>query len=60
METKNTINFEDSISTAIPIWKLLNMTEKEYIKKYSQPFVLDIDTKVKKVNIVDLDNKDRK
>jgi hypothetical protein len=43
METKNTINFEDSISTAIPIWKLLNMTEKEYIKKYSQPFVLDID-----------------
>ena len=37
METRNTINFEDFISTAIPIWKLLNMTEKQYIEKHWQP-----------------------
>ena len=37
METRNTINFEDFISTAIPIWKLLNMTEKQYTEKHWQP-----------------------
>ena len=37
METRNTINFEDFISTAIPIWKLFNMTEKQYTEKHWQP-----------------------
>ena len=41
------------ISTAIPIWSLLNMTEEEYTKKYAQKF--NLDTKENKTKI-ELDN----
>ena len=33
METKEKLTYDEKISTAIPIWNLLNMTEEEYTKK---------------------------
>ena len=27
-------NIESSIESAVPIWQILNITEKEYIEKY--------------------------
>ena len=37
--------YDKKISTAIPIWTLLKMTEQEYIQKYSQPFVSNTNDK---------------
>ena len=33
--------FDVSILNAIPIWKMLNMTEAEYKEKHCQPFVIE-------------------
>ena len=52
-QTDNTLNFDKEISTAIPIWTILKITEQEYIEKYAQPF--DFNSKEKEINI-DLDN----
>ena len=41
METKEKPTYDEKISTAIPIWNLLNITEEEYRKKYAQSFNLD-------------------
>ena len=41
METKVKLTYDEKISTAVPIWSLLNMTEEEYTKKYAQKFNLD-------------------
>ena len=53
METKEKLTYDEKISTAIPIWSLLNMTEEEYTKKYAQKF--NLDTKENKTKI-ELDN----
>ena len=53
METKEKLTYDEKISTAIPIWSLLNITEEEYTKKYAQPF--NLDTKENKTKI-ELDN----
>ena len=52
MEDK--LTFEEKISTAVPIWSLLKLTEKEYIEKYGQPFKFD--SKKIDIEIIDLDN----
>jgi hypothetical protein len=48
------LTFEEKISTAVPIWALLGLTEEEYAKKYGQPF--EFDSKKNDIEIIDLDN----
>ena len=48
------LTFEEKISTAVSIWSLLKLTEKEYIEKYGQPF--EFDSNKKDIEIIDLDN----
>ena len=45
--------FDVSIINAIPIWKMLNMTEAEYKEKHCQPFVIDAANKIEIVDEID-------
>ena len=45
--------FDVSIINAIPIWKMLNMTEAEYKEKHCQPFVIDAANKIEIVDVID-------
>ena len=43
-----------SILNAIPIWKMLNMTEAEYKEKHCEPFVIDAaNNKIEIVDVID-------
>ena len=45
--------FDVSILNAIPIWKMLNMTEAEYKEKHCEPFVIDAANKIEIVDVID-------
>ena len=48
--------YDISISNAIPIWKMLNMTENEYKEKHCKPFVIDAINEIEINYIIDIDN----
>ena len=46
----NSENMEVAITTAVPIWEVLKLSEEEYKKKYCQFFEINIG-----VNVVEID-----
>ena len=50
------IEFEQCISSAIPVWEMLNISEEDFKKTYLKPFV--IDAKGNQISI-DVDNKNQ-
>ena len=46
----NSKNMEVAITTAVPIWKVLKLSEEEYKKKYCQYFELNL-----RGNVVEID-----
>ena len=47
----NSENMEVAITTAVPIWKVLKLSEEEYRKKYCQSFEINLGG-----NIVEIDS----
>ena len=47
----NSKNMEVAITTAVPIWKVLKLSEEEYKKKYCQSFEINLGG-----NIVEIDS----
>ena len=45
--------FDVSILNAIPIWKMLNMTEAEYKEKHCQPFFIESANKIEIDDVID-------
>ena len=50
------IEFEQCISSATPVWEILNVSEEDFKKTYSKPFV--IDAKGNQISI-DVDNENQ-
>ena len=50
------IEFEQCISSATPVWEILNVSEEDFKKTYLKPFV--IDAKGNQISI-DVDNKNQ-
>ena len=50
------IEFEQCISSAIPVWEMLNISEEDFKKTYLKPFV--IDAKGNQISI-DVDNENQ-
>ena len=46
----------DAMHNAIPIWKVLNLTETEYKEKYANPFVIHDKNNTIKSKSINLDN----
>ena len=47
---------DDAMRNAIPIWKVLNLTETEYKEKYGKPFVIHDKNNTTKSKSINLDN----
>ena len=47
---------DDAMHNAIPIWKVLNLTETEYKEKYAKTFVIHDKNNTIKSKSINLDN----
>ena len=47
----NSKNMEVAITTAVPIWKVLKLSEEEYRKKYCQYFELNLGGNVVEIDL---------
>ena len=50
------IEFEQCISSTIPVWEMLNISEEDFKKAYLEPFAIDV--KGNEINI-DVDNENQ-
>ena len=47
----NSKNMEVAITTAVPIWKVLKLSEEEYRKKYCQSFEINLGGNVVEIDL---------